>query len=64
MKKKSNTVIGDTYTAEEFAANVSLFGDNIKSEMVIATFRFNKIESATLEEAKQLIEAFMKREVK
>lgn len=41
-----------------------LFGGTLKRECILAAFQSNKITSATKEEALEIVNAFMKKEVK
>lgn len=50
------------YTVRELAAASARFG--VRPECVTAAMQFNHMQSATLNEAKRIIESFMKREVK
>lgn len=53
------------YTAAEFAAAASkVFGKGTSPDLVRAAFRVAGITSATVKEAKELVEKFANREVK
>lgn len=49
------------YTIQELAAASTRFG--VQPECVAAAMKFNHLHSATLSEAKKVIENFMKKEV-
>ena len=50
------------YTVQELAAASTRFG--VRSECITAAMQFNHLQEATLEEAKKIVEKFMKMEVK
>lgn len=50
------------YSVQELAAASARFG--VRPECVTAAMQFNHLHEATLNEAKKIIEIFMKREVK
>lgn len=53
------------YAAVEFAGNAArLFGEKATADLVIAAFRLEGKENATLSEAKGIVEKFMNKEVK
>ena len=53
------------YTAAEFAANAArLFGEKASADIVTAAFHMIGRESATVSEAKNIVEKFMSREVR
>ncbi len=52
------------YTMAEFvAAAKATFGETATPQMVMAAFRFNHVEKATVEDAKKLYTAFANRKV-
>lgn len=54
-----------TYTVGEFAANAErLFGKRANADLVAAAFKLENKQTATLSEAKGIVEKFMNREVK
>lgn len=50
------------YTAQELAAASARFG--VRPECITAAMQVNNMQEATLEEAKKIVEKFMKMEVK
>lgn len=61
-KKKSSESV---YTVQELVDNAeSVFGTGAKRECVKAAFRFAGKTQATREEAKKIVESFLKKEVK
>lgn len=53
-----------TYTMEEFVeARDKVFGEGTLPQLVMAAFRFNKVEKATVAEAKKLYKEFAERKV-
>lgn len=59
------TPVEAVYTAAEFARNAArLFGDRATADIVTAAFRVNGKETATLTEARRLVEQFMSKEVR
>lgn len=53
------------YTVSEFAAAAEkVFGKGITPDIVMAAFKFNHMQSATRERAKEIVAAFAEREVK
>ena len=53
------------YMAAEFAQNAArLFGHRATADIVTAAFRVNGKETATLTEARRLVEQFMSKEVR
>ena len=53
------------YTVGEFAANAEkLFGKRANADLVAAAFKLERKQTATLSEAKGIVEKFMNREVK
>lgn len=61
-KKKSSESV---YTVQELIDNAeSVFGRGTKRECVAAAFRFAGKTQATREEAKKIVENFLKKEVK
>ena len=53
------------YTAAEFAQNAArLFGTRATADIVTAAFRVDGKETATLSEAKKMVEQFMNKEVR
>ena len=53
------------YTVGEFAANAArLFGEKASADIVTAAFHMIGRESATVSEAKNIVEKFMSREVR
>ena len=53
------------YTVGEFAANAEkLFGKRANADLVAAAFKLENKQTATLSEAKGIVEKFMNREVK
>ena len=54
-----------TYTADEFArASATVFDGKVSADIVRAAFRTKGIESATVEDAKKLVNEFAHKEVK
>lgn len=52
------------YSVDEFAQESrKIFGNNIGSECVVAAFRLSGKTEATVDEAKSLVNTFMKKEV-
>lgn len=61
-KKKSSESV---YTVQELVNNAeAVFGARTKKECVAAAFRFAGKTQATREEAKRIVENFLKKEVK
>ena len=62
VKKKGSESV---YTVQELIDNAeSVFGTGTKKECVMAAFRFTGKTQATREEAKKIVENFLKKEVK
>lgn len=54
-----------TYSVKELSeCATQVFGSKVRSECVVAAFKDAKKESATIAEAKKIVAAFMKKEVK
>jgi hypothetical protein len=52
------------FKADEFAAHPLVFGDSITPECVTAAFFVAGKKEATKEEAKEIVDKFMRREIK
>jgi len=53
------------YTAEELAnSSTKVFGAKVRRDCVVASFRCAGVTSATVAEAKKIVNAFLQREVK
>ena len=62
-KKAKTAPAVPTYTVQEFAAAPKTLGVE-NSDMIIAAFKVAGKESATIEEAKVIVEKFKKKEVR
>lgn len=64
-RKSSTAEAGESvYSVTELAEHAEkVFGPTVRPECVTAAFRMKKRNSAALEEAKEIVEAFLKREV-
>lgn len=61
-KKTSTESVYDVNELAKYAEKV--FGPEVRSECVIAAFKFAEKTEATRPEAKKIVESFMKKEVK
>ena len=61
---KTKTGKAVTYTVDEFAkAAGKVFGEGTSPDIVFAAFKVKGIDSATVEDAKKLVNAFANKEV-
>lgn len=62
---EKKTPTESVYEVSELAKYAEkVFGPNVRSECVIAAFKFAGMTEATRPEAKKIVESFMKKEVK
>lgn len=61
-KKEPTESVYEVNELAKYAEKV--FGPNVRSECVIAAFKFAEVTEATKTEAKKIVESFMKKEVK
>ena len=53
-----------TYTVDEFKQAPQSLGEKVTADLVVAAFSCKKKREATVEEAKKILQDFMKKEVK
>ena len=60
---KTNPVMEELYTAEEFAQRPDMFGDDVRGYSVLAAFRYAGKEKATKAEAREIVMKFRNKKV-
>ena len=63
-KNVEKKVAEPTYTVDEFKNAPHSLGEKVTTDLVIAAFSVAKKREATVEEAKKILQDFMKKEVK
>lgn len=63
--KAVNRASGSTYSTSELAVNAAkVFGKGMRSECVAAALRSKSQDRATVDEAKKIVETFMRKEIR